>query len=147
MKMEAGTPQGSCLSPLLYLILVNDIPEKILENGSLSQFADDTAIWSRAYTFHGATSRLQKSINMLEGWCRRWRIKLNASKSKFLLIHKLSEKMPDDLYIQLFDGFVQPGDSAKFLGLEIDQRLSFGKHIDEKIKKAKVRLNLFRMLS
>ena len=83
---------------------------------------------------------------MLEGWCRRWRIKLNASKSKFLLIHKLSEKMPDDLYIQLFDGFVQPCDSARFLGLEIDQRLSFGRHIDEKIKKAKVRLNLFKML-
>ena len=147
VKMAAGTPQGSCLSPLLYIILVNDIPEKVTESGSLSQFADDIGIWSRAYTFRGATSKLQKSIDCLEGWCRRWRIKLNPSKSNLLFIRRLPEKMPEDICVQLFDGVVKPCTSAKFLGLEIDERLTFSKHIDEKIKSAKVRLNLFQMLS
>ena len=147
VEMEAGTPQGSCLSPLLYLILVNDIPGKVTETGSLSQFADDVAVWSRAYTFNGAMNKLQKSVNMLEGWCRRWRIKLNASKSQLLLIHRQNEKRPDDLSVQLFDGIVSPCDTAKFLGLDIDERLTFRNHFSEKVKKANVRLNVFKMLS
>ena len=38
--MEAGTPQGSCLSPLLYIILVNDIPS-VANCAKIGQFADD----------------------------------------------------------------------------------------------------------
>ena len=53
----------------------------------------------------------------------------------------------DDLCIQLFDGFVSPCKTAKFLGLEIDERLTFKNHFNEKVKKANVRLNLFKMLS
>ena len=145
--MAAGTPQGSSLSPLLYIILVNDVPNKVTDTGSISQFADDIALWSQAYTFQEATRRLQNCLNMPEGWCRRWRIMLNASKSYFLLVHKLPEKKPDNLGILLFDDVVRPCHNAKFLGLEIDERLTFSGHLDEKVKKAKVRMNLFRMLS
>ena len=147
VKMAAGTPQGSSLSPLLYIILVNDIPKEVTDTASLSQFADDVALWSRAYTFHEAIRRLQKSVNMLEGWCRRWRIKLNASKSNLLIIHRLQEKKPEDLCLLLFDDIIRPCDNAKFLGLELDSRLSLKKHYDGKVRSAKIRLNLFRMLA
>ena len=59
--MKAGTPQGSCLSPLLYIILVNDIPN-VDDHASLGQFADDIALWSNAYTFKGCINRLQKAV-------------------------------------------------------------------------------------
>ena len=147
VNMAAGTPQGSSLSPLLYIILVNDIPKQVTDTASLSQFADDVALWSRAYTFHEAIRRLQKSVNMLEGWCRRWRIKLNASKSNLLIIHRLQEQKPEDLCLLLFDDTIRPCESAKFLGLELDSRLSLKKHYDEKVRAAKIRLNLFKMLA
>ena len=147
IKMEAGTPQGSSLSPLLYLILVNDIPKEVTNTASLSQFADDTAIWSKANTFHGAVSQLQKSLNFLEGWCRRWRLKLNGSKSKLLIIHRKKLSQPDDLGLLLGNDIVYPSRSAKFLGLDIDDKLNFNLHFDEKARKALARLNLFRILS
>ena len=147
VKMQAGTPQGSCLSPLLYLILVNDVPKEVTLTGSLSQFADDAAVWSQAYTFRGAIRRLQQSINMLEGWCRRWHIKLNAAKSNLLILHRLPEKMPEDLGILLFDDTVKPCHGTKFLGLHLDERLSFTTHMNEIVKKSKTRLNLLRMLA
>ena len=50
VTLNAGTPQGSPLSPLIYIIYVNDFPEEIKETCSLSQFADDSAIWTSAYT-------------------------------------------------------------------------------------------------
>ena len=145
--MKAGTPQGSALSPLLYLILVNDIPETITEHVSLTQFADDIGLWARAYTFYGCLNKLQRGINTLEAWCRRWRIKLNGTKSNFLISHKLHETPPADLAVQLFNDIVRPTESAKFLGVEFDGKMSMSDHTNTVIKNASKRLGIFKLLS
>jgi len=44
-KLENGSPQGSVLSPILFLILINDIPQSTDPQASASLFADDTAVW------------------------------------------------------------------------------------------------------
>ena len=145
ITMKAGTPQGSCLSPLLYIILVNDIPD-VNAHASLGQFADDIALWSNAYTFQGCINRLQKAVNNLEGWCRRWRIKINGAKSNLLIIHRLHEKPSEDLSIQLFNDIIKPKNSAKYLGIQFDNRLYFKEHFKDLEARALSRLNLFKLL-
>ena len=63
VNLGAGTPQGSPLSPLIYLIYVNDFPEGIKEFCNTSQFADDTALYSMAYSHGYAIKKLQKGVN------------------------------------------------------------------------------------
>ena len=111
------------------------------------QFADDTALWSSAYTESFALYKLQKSLNLLEGWCRRWRVKLNGDKSKLVLIARTREKSGENHALHLFNDVIRPVPCAKFLGVEIDKNLSFKNHVDSICKRANTRLNVLKVLS
>ena len=145
--LNAGTPQGSPLSPLIYLIYVNDYPESIENDSSLSQFADDTAIWSCAYTRAFAIKKLQKSLNQLESWCRRWRVKLNGEKSNLIFISRNRKDDDENYALHLFNDIIRPVKNAKFLGIEIDNLLSFSKHFDSIQSRSSKRLNVLRVLA
>ena len=145
--LGAGTPQGSPLSPLIYVIYVNDYPSDIEQSCSLSQFADDTAMWTASYSRSFSVHKLQKALNSLEGWCRRWRVKLNGEKSHLVFISRNREKDSEYHALQLFNDIIRPGNSAKFLGLEIDGLLSFKNHFDSIVNKSLKRLNVLKVLS
>ena len=67
-------------------------------------------------------------------------------KSQLIFIHRLQEKPSHDLSLQLFNDIVRPATSAKYLGVEFDEKLNFDKHFKEIVKKAAARLNIFKLL-
>ena len=86
----AGVPQGSVLSPLLFLIYVNDLPKPHHRQNSKSQFADDTALWAASNNVQFAAKRLRKDLRKLAKWCAKWRIKLNPGKTKIIIFSRSS---------------------------------------------------------
>ena len=76
----AGVPQGSVLSPLLFLIYINDLPNPHYRQNSKSQFADDTALWAASKNVQFAAKLLRKDLRKLAKWCAKWKIKLNPEK-------------------------------------------------------------------
>ena len=152
VSLEAGTPQGSCLSPILYLIYVNDVTDVLnLEKLSASQFADDIGLWVTESDVKSATSIMQEAVEKLELWCRKWFVSLHPAKSKLLLFTKCfrhkSEVEENGLSINLFNEKVSAVQEAIFLGVTFDPRLTYEPQIRKTTAKAYKRLNLMRMIS
>ena len=81
INLKAGVPQGYVLSPLLFLIYVNDLPTLHHKQNSLFQVADDTAQWALNLNICFAGKFLQQDLLYLAMWCAKWRIKLNPKKT------------------------------------------------------------------
>ena len=82
--LENGVPQGSVVSPLLFLLAVNDFPE-MTDNVKKSIFADDSSIWTTGKNLEKITKHIQKAINKIEKWSALWGFSLSKEKTSRLL--------------------------------------------------------------
>lgn len=134
---ESGVPQGSTLSPLLFSVFTKDIPRT--EATELALYADDTAVYTRSVDPRLITRRLQRAADDLEDWFTTWRIGVNADKSSALFLTK-RRKAPDR-NITIFDREVPWRDQAKYLGITIDQKMTWKNHISTCTNKTKMALS------
>ena len=132
--IKCGVPQGSILGPLLYLIYVNDI-ENSCDSNILS-FADDTTIYSSHSDINSLFEMGNAEINNLYTWFCTNKLSLNAGKTKYIII-KPRQRHCDISGRNISINNVSltrignncPETSTKFLGILIDENLSWKQHI------------------
>ena len=83
VKVRSGVPQGSGLGPLLFLLFVNDLPDRI--KNSIKMFADDTKVWT-AIKEAADSEGLQQDLDKLREWTNEWQLQLNLEKCKVMHI-------------------------------------------------------------
>jgi hypothetical protein len=109
LPILSGVPQGSILGPLLYTLYTADIPQS---NATfLSTFADDTAI----FTTH------QDHLRFIENWTRKWRLKINETKSSHIMFTLRRGHCPP-VYINRT--VIPLAETVKYVGLHFDKSLT-----------------------
>lgn len=127
-NIPAGLPQGSGLSPVLYNVYISDLK---LKNGcNLAQFADDTSTYFSHRNPRMITQKLENSVKRINTFFKRWKIKLNESKTEaiFFTNRRKSRYLPErDLNIN--SNSIIWSDCIKYLGLLLDKKITFKQHI------------------
>ena len=137
--MSSGVPQGSVLGPILFLAVINDLPDQVKPRVRL--FADDTAIYL-AISSEGESITLQNNLHILEKWEQRWNMSFNPSKCQVL--HITRAKCPIQTKYILHDTVLHTVPSTKYLGVTISDDLSWSPHIDLITKKANQTLGFLK---
>ena len=146
--LNEGLPQGSAISPLLFLIFINDITNGLDDNTVPSLFADDTAVWVVVGDNRSdAERRMQKSIDAIVGWAKTWKMRLNADKTEALIISSDQKDLKWKPQLKLNRRVVRIVKEYRFLGVTIDGGLRFTSHVRRVIAKGKRRNNILRCLA
>ena len=136
--LEYGTPQGSCLGPLLFLVFINDLPNTVLHGLGLL-FADDTTLLHCHSDINYLKRIVEEDLNRLMDWFKANKLTLNLDKTVCLLFHK---KQNQEIEIELNIGghILQSSDTVKLLGIWIDKQLDWNKHLS--MLKIKLKQNI-----
>ena len=144
--IHIGVPQGSILGPLLFLLFVNDIGNFVID-GFCNCFADDTIIYVSGKTAKEVTTKLQTCLNGVEKWYQNNRLKVNSSKSNIMLIgtkHKLNALNADAFKIKYGTDLLEKIMEVKYLGVLVDECLSWKAQVSNVCKNVAPKLALLR---
>lgn len=144
VKMPAGLAQGTVLNPLLYTLYVSDIP--IPQNVQLAMYADDIAIYTSSYDPDEIIEDLNNALDIMRDYFVQWKIKINTDKLQAIIFPMKQQQEKPSIEILYENVIVQLEKSIKYLGVTLDEMLTFEEHINSVMDKAIVYFKKFSPL-
>ena len=141
-NVTLGVPQGSTLGPLLFLLYINDMKNSLRALDVL-HFADDSTLYMK---FRDNISDIvNDDLNFLQNWLNTNKLFLNVKKTKYMILSKRAATPNLDLKIGA--SCIEKTDAHKFLGIYIDQHLTFKEHTKNLCSKISSSVGLLRKIN
>ena len=141
-----GLPQGSSLSPILYILFTNDFKIKYTQFIRMGCFADDSSIWTIPSSVGNLKyDLLQRELSRFTDWTKYWNMSINPDKCSVIKLHN---RKHINLYYKykIDDKELKYVPNCKYLGLWLDTTLSLKTHINKTKQKLQQSLYHFHIL-
>ena len=122
-------PQGTLLGPLLFLLYVNDIYISA-PVFSFTLYADDTNILYSDKDLTKIHNVVNDNLKKVCHWFKCNKLSVNSKKCNYIVFRSSSRRLElEDLYVRLNEDVIPRVDCTKFLGVIIDEQLTWKPHI------------------
>jgi hypothetical protein len=149
-KVKCGVPQGSVLGPILFLIFINDLPNAMQILTVL--FADDTAMVKEGNDREKLSRSLERELTTATDWFRANKLSLNVKKTKIMEISNVKKINGMEYNVKMDGEYLQKvGDSqeekaTRYLGIMLDDKLSWKYQIEKTVSKVKAATHAIRRI-
>ena len=139
VSVDSGVPQGTVLGPLLFLLYINDLPERITSSTRL--FADDALVY-RTISSTSDSRALQDDLDSLTKWQHDWQMQFNPSKC--YVMHVTNTRSPVHRDYKLCNQTLAVVKSHPYLGVHLQDDMGWSTHIGCATSKASRMLGVVR---
>lgn len=145
IDIDIGLPQGSALGPLLFVLYINDIVN-VKKFCDIFLFADDTALMIKAPTWEMAFRMINNDLKEIYNWLNENKLLLNVKKTKWMALDRV-KMIDNEGEIRIGAEIIERVECIKYLGVHIDDQLTFSEHIDVTARNAAQKTNILFRLS
>ena len=141
-----GCPQGGILSPYLWNLIMDDLLRMFpdIHSTYVIVYADDVMILGIGIDEKVIVDNLKRDIQILQTWASKHKLNFSPSKTKLMLFSRRRNQIKPELKIG--DQVIDWVEEHKYLGMKLDNKLSWNTHLKETLKKATYTLIRCRML-
>lgn len=127
--INSGVPQGSVLGPLLFNFYVNDLFKLDLK-GTISLYADDMIILYEVDNLLTLHELMEHDLKLLNEWLEANLMSINVDKTNYIVFNAKNKLLNLETFtLQLNNSVINRVNCTKYLGLLIDEKLSWSDHI------------------
>ena len=146
LPLTCGVPQGSILGPLFFLLYINDCIS-VDDTHSTMLYADDSVLYVSGKDVNVLAVRLTQALHGFSTWSSRNKLTINEEKTKIMLFSsKVKKKILQKPNILLNGKPLKYVHTYKYLGVTLDEELSFENHVRTLINNTRFKsLLLFKL--
>ena len=146
-QLHQDLPQGSVLSPLLFIFYINNLATMLPTNNINCLFADDVSILASHHGKQKALEEVQRAADLVVDWCSAWKLNLNASKSEVSFFSNYSHDASWKPVLTIDNAPIKFNPTPVLLGVTLDRQLSFATHTTNIIERVTSKNNMLASLS
>ena len=141
--ISIGVPQGSPISPILFLILVSEL---VQEEAFQISYIDDFSLSTSSNNPQKNITTLNLAVERLTYLAKELEVTFDTSKTELIHFSTIKKKEKLDYSISIENQVFNPKDQVKQLGLILDRKLSFKPHIEYRLNLAKATFYKYKRL-